>query len=51
MKSKWYSIFSFLILSGFIFLLMYWIQNHENNLNIKDLEKVVEKELIEFHSR
>ena len=51
MKNKWFSIFTFLIITGVLFTFMYWVQNHSKELKMEDLEKIVEKELIEFHSK
>lgn len=51
MKTKWCSILTFLIISGIVFIAMYYIQNKTGDLKMEDLEKVVEKEIIEFHSK
>jgi hypothetical protein len=28
---------------------MYWVQTHGKELKMEDLEKIVEKEMVEFH--
>jgi hypothetical protein len=48
MKTKFYSIFWFLFICFITFVIMYFIQNHNNTLCIKELDELVEKEIIEL---